>query len=103
MSNYSLENFLDNKHYLKYKKQKQKIVDKHPNITFYRNTTGPSSKYIWTEDEKKEWRSYIKQIADLLLKPNGEFQKFFWDVEPDTTKSKREFLLRKKKSKHINL
>ena len=57
MSNYSLENFLDNKHYLKYKKQKQKIVDKHPNITFYRNTTGPSSKYIWTEDERKELES----------------------------------------------
>ncbi len=102
MSNYSIEKFLDNKHYLKYKKQKQKIVDKHPNITFYRNTTGPSTSYIWTDGERKEWKNYIKKIADLLLKPNGEFQKFFWDIEPATTKNKREFLLKKKKSTHIN-
>ena len=103
MSNYSLDNFLDNKHYLKYKKQKQRIVDKHPNITFYRKTTGPSIDYNWTEDERQEWKKYIKQIADLILKPNGEFQKFFWDIEPDSTKNRREFLLKKKKSTHINL
>lgn len=103
MSNYSLDRFLDNVCYLKYKKQKQRIVDKHPKMTFNASTTGPQAKYIWTEDERKEWRSYIKKIADLLLKPNGNYQKFMWEIEPDSTKDRREFLLKEKKSKHINL
>jgi hypothetical protein len=102
MSDYSLEKFLDNKHYLKYKKQKQKIIDKHPKIKTNPYKTGPQIIYNWTDDERKEWRSYIKQIADLLLKPNGNYQKFIWDIEPDSTKNRREFLLKKKKSTNIN-
>ena len=30
-----------------------------------------------------EWQKYKKEITDLIVKPNGNFQKFLWQIRPE--------------------
>lgn len=67
-----------------YIEEKKQIQDKYPNKPWYRDDIGkgnhrePFDKEWWDE-----WCRYKKEIADLLLKPNGNFDKFMYEIRPE--------------------
>lgn len=65
------EELLQNKNYQKYFEQRERIRKK------YHDKLLSVAKY---PNQEKEWEKYKKQIADLLLKPKGYYQKFMWDM-----------------------
>lgn len=83
MSNWSINNedYLNNPHYIKYLKQKEKLRKKYDGIlvTSSGARRGPQ-KHIYTKQEKKKYNNWLKDIGDLMFKPKGHFQKFFWDI-----------------------
>lgn len=74
--------FNEVKSYRDYIKQKKKIQEKYPKEPWVNNRNKSQGNYKedlyegWWED----WLSYKKDITDLLLKPNGSYQKFIWDT-----------------------
>ena len=71
----SIEDFISNPHYSKYIERKARILSKYPPTLFTEN--------LITNKDKKLHKKYLKEIADLLLKPNGNFQKFIWHLEAE--------------------
>lgn len=75
----SLEELKENKNYLKYWKKKQKIKEKYPQELWNR-PNGSKNALNKNYNNHHLWKEYIKEIADLLLEPNGDYQKFSWEV-----------------------
>jgi hypothetical protein len=73
-----LQAIKQNEHYKKYYKQKQKIKSKYPDTLI--KSEGKGGKRFFEKGEQELSRKYLKEIADLILKPNGDFQKFSWDL-----------------------
>lgn len=73
-----LEAIKQNEHYKKYLIQKEKIQSKYPpNLVKSERETG---RRFYEKGEQELSRKYLKEIADLILKPGGHFQKFSWDL-----------------------
>ena len=71
--------YRQNKYYLKYRKQRQKIVDKYKDkIEFNQNGNKLSNKY--NNKDREIYKIYLKEIGDLLFKPKGNYQKFIWET-----------------------
>lgn len=73
-----LQAIKQNEHYKKYYKQKQKILSKYPDTLI--KSERQSGKRFFEKGEQELSRKYLKEIADLILEPNGHFQKFSWDL-----------------------
>ena len=41
-------------------------------------------------DNHHLWQEYIKEVAQLMLTPNGWYQKFVWDTYSDSDKAQME-------------
>jgi hypothetical protein len=92
-----LDELKSNKYYLKYHKQKENIRKKYTNDMLkipraYNESLGYGGK------EQEEYRKYIKELCDLLLEPNGWYQKFTWDAISDKDKEDMERRARGRKS-----
>jgi len=62
-----IEQYENNKHYLRYKKQKDKLKSKYP----------PNLNSPYGRDYDREiWRKYLVELAKIMWKPDGHFQKF---------------------------
>jgi hypothetical protein len=74
-------NYKQNKYFLKYAKQRDKIREKYEDL-FWRDRAGHPAKNArkYTQQDHERYKKYLKQIADLMFKPNGWFQKFYWDA-----------------------
>lgn len=70
-----------NKHYQRYLKRKIKIKSKYDD-----NLTNARIKNY----NKEEWAKYLKEIGDLITKPNGAFQKYVWDTLSTVERQNRE-------------
>ena len=87
-----LRTLLQNENYKKYYQLKLEIQSKYPIKPWLFSTQNPNrgpykinlEKY--TEEEWEAWKSYKKEITDLLLEPNGVFQEFLWDIVSDSDK-----------------
>ena len=75
----SLEELKQNKNYLKYWEKKQKIKEKYPQDLWIR-PNGSKNALNKNYNNHHLWKKYIKEIGDLLFKPNGDYQKFSWEV-----------------------
>lgn len=71
--------YKNNKYYKRYQIQRDKIREKHNILEGRKFTPGPQLNYDYTEEERKKFRAYLKDIGDLLYKKDGWFQKFIWD------------------------
>lgn len=72
------EQLLSHKEYKKYWNKKQKIKENYNDSIFYHARGGNDAYY--KKGEQQEFREYLKEIGDLMWKPNGSFQKFCWDL-----------------------
>lgn len=73
--------YRENKYYKKYDKEKQKILQKYDGLLEGdKYKSGPTVHYFYKEGEREEYKQYLKEIADLIFKPNGNFQKMLWDT-----------------------
>ena len=74
-----------NAHYRKYDKKKKDIKKKYPAKVFKRDVAGRGF-LKYTDEERKLHQSYLKDLLDLIFKPDGDFQQFTWDIMSDQDK-----------------
>lgn len=77
---------LENEYYQKYQIQKQKIKDRYPEDLWNR-PIGLARNRKLNYNNHHLWKEYIKEVAELMLKPNGWYQKFVWDTYSDSDKA----------------
>ena len=68
----------------KFQKEKKKIQDKYPTKPWevHKPTQAGRYKDPYNSEWWEEWKSYKKEITDLLLKPKGNFTKFLYEIRP---------------------
>ena len=64
---------LTNKHYEKFHKQKLQLKEKY-NVDTNITGTVPGRLY-----DRETHRKYLRELSDLMFKPEGDYQKFIWD------------------------
>lgn len=90
---------MKNVHYRKYDKKKQKLKKKYPSSVF--TTAGPGRNFIdYSAKERELHKSYLKELLDLLFEPNGDYQKFSWDILSDMDKLAMERKARGRKTSY---
>lgn len=82
------DDYHDNEYYKKFFVQKNKIKETYPSSLFYIPISGKQQPY--TKEEQQMYKEYIKELADLMFKPKGWFQKFTWDIMSDSDKDEME-------------
>ena len=88
----------DIEEYNLYKEEKQRIQDKYPNKPWEtKNSSGKgNTKDPFEKDWWDEWLRYKKEITDLILKPDGNFTKFLWEIRSERTEAAMRIWLRGK-------
>jgi len=88
----NLESLLENKNYKNFWNKNKEIQSKYDKRLFEYATVSPkrSIKEWYLEEGIKQWREYIKEISEEMLKPNSDYQKFTWDILSDKDKEVRE-------------
>lgn len=73
---------MQNVNYQNYDKKKQELKNKYPEKVFEVEPTGrPPLEYIrYSIQERELHKDYLRNIATLLMEPNGDYQKFSWDT-----------------------
>lgn len=87
-----LSELLSHEDYFKYNEKKQKIIAKYPEEMFPNYIEEGKifySKEGITEEQRILWNKYLKEICDLIFKPNGHYQKFSWDYLTPTHEKER--------------
>jgi len=87
--------YKNNKYYKRYEIQRDKIRNKH-DILVGNDIKDARKEVVYTKEDKEKFRAYLKDIADLLLKPNGWFQKFVWD---DLSQEQQKIMERRSRSR----
>lgn len=95
-----LVTLLENVHYKTYSEQKEKIKEKY-NQRLFTCQSRVSDKKWFNEEGRKEWKKYLKEINELMFKPDGDFQKFSWDIMSELSKTNQERKARGKKQRQI--
>lgn len=79
--------YKNNPHYIKFTKKKEDIKKKYPPQIFdLTPTSGRTSKYIdaynkeYVATQRSLHKEYLKEIADLIFEPSGDFQKLTWEI-----------------------
>lgn len=90
-----------NKHYKRYSEQKFEIRKKYSERLFDCKVGVPArSEYNWyLEEGQEQWRAYLKELGDILVKPNGDYQEFVWDIMNAQEKEKMDLMCRSRKPK----
>jgi hypothetical protein len=71
--------YLENKYYLRYDKLKQKIKDKYDDEIFV-IPEGYKWRDNYPQEHREQYKKYLAEVADLIFKPKGWYQKFTWDI-----------------------
>ena len=68
-----------------YKEQKKKIQEKYESKPWDNNgSSGQGNvKDPFVQEWWDEWQKYKLEITDLILKPNGNFTKFLYQIRPE--------------------
>lgn len=102
-----LRGLLKNENYRKYYEKKLEIQSRYPLkpwlFSAHSPTKGPYKPNLiaYTEEEWEAWIGYKKEICDLMLEQNGDFQEFVWDIISDYDKELQERRARGRKNKGI--
>ena len=91
----------DNKYWIRFNKQKQKIKSKYPQELFDRPAEYNKQTHYPLEHQRL-YRKYLKEMGDLLHKKDGWHQKFVWDTvsESDRMIKERELRMMNKEKNH---
>lgn len=74
------EHKMQDKNYLKYLKQKNKIKAKYnPPLPVWQERKG----FNYSKEDQKVYRAYLVKMADLLFEKHGPFQECMWDMESE--------------------
>lgn len=82
------EGLESNENYKSYLIQKEEIKSKYPSSVWKYPPSGrPKANELknYIENEHIFYKQYINELLDLMLQPNAHFQKFLWDIIPETT------------------
>lgn len=86
-----------NKYYQLYEEEKQQIKDKYPPEIFkLESQSGRNEKKIkeatdyYLQNHRHLHQQYLKEIANLIFEPNGNYQKFTWDIMAEVDKLEME-------------
>ena len=74
--------YRENKYFLKYAKQRDKIKEKYSDIlvgNWAKSGPPPKKPIPYDKEERDRFKEYLKEMGDLMFEPNGWFQKFIWD------------------------
>ena len=76
------KSLMQNVNYQNYDKKKQELKKKYPEKVFEIEPTGrPRLDCIRYEEKERELhKDYLRNIATLLMEPNGDYQKYSWDT-----------------------
>lgn len=68
-----------------YRKEKKQIQDKYPSKPWITSDIEGRGNYKnpFEQEWWDAWCKYKNEIADLLLKPEGNFDKFLWKIVPE--------------------
>lgn len=88
--------YKENKHYKKYLKEKETIRKKYPLEVI---DVDVKIKGYGTSEERVLHKKYIKEVCDLIMIPDGNFQQMVWDTMSEQMKMEME---RKTKSRQGN-
>ena len=76
--------FIELESYANFLEEKKQIQDKYPSKPWDLHNLGQGNiKDRYNEEWWNDWVSYKKEITDLLLQTNGNFQNFLWDITPE--------------------
>jgi hypothetical protein len=82
----NLQELLDNENYNNFHNQKKQIQAKYDErLLHWLSPTTKQPKHLkqwYIEEGYKQWREYLKEMGDLMLKPDSDYQKFVWDIVP---------------------
>jgi hypothetical protein len=70
---------MTNAHYRNYDKKKESIKKKYPKSIFKKPSLGRTVD-VYTDEERKLYQAYLKELTDLLFEPDGDYQKFTWEI-----------------------
>jgi hypothetical protein len=73
------EHLMTNAHYRNYDKKKESIKKKYPKSIFKKPSLGRTVD-VYTDEERKLYQAYLKELTDLLFEPDGDYQKFTWEI-----------------------
>lgn len=100
------ESLLQNENYKKYSVKKKEIKAKYPSEIFMLPTQGNHKENstkenfrIYIEQHRELYKEYIKELANLLFEPEGDFQQFTWDIIPEVDKKHMERRARGRKKR----
>lgn len=94
-----------NPHYKKYIERKEEIKKKYnPSLWKHYGVELTKKDYVkwYIEEAQEEWRNYLKEIADVMFEPDGDFQKFTWDIMSEVDKLTQQRTARGKRSRKID-
>lgn len=80
------DDLYDNPYYKKFLVEKNKIKERYPKEVFQIYET-PHKQVKNTKEHQIMYREYLKELGDLMYKPDGLYQKFVWDTMSDSDKA----------------
>ena len=90
----NLQELLDNENYKNFYNHKKQIQSKYDERLFHWvDLSGRPQKDLkkwYLEEGYKQWREYLKEIGDIIFKPDSDYQKFIWDIVPKHMKEEME-------------
>lgn len=76
--------FTELKSYTNYLAEKKRIQDKYPSKPWDLHEQGQGNhKNPFEQEWWDDWTLYKQDMLELLFRPNGNFQQFFWDITPE--------------------
>ena len=73
------ESLIQNKNYKRYDDKKQLLKNKYDKQLFISSSPG-RGEIPYSDSERKEHKEYLEKICSMLIEPNGDYQKFTWDI-----------------------
>lgn len=78
--------YKENKHYKEFIKLKDNLKSFYPKKIF--DVT--KGKNYGTSEERIQHKKYLKELMNIILKPDGEFQQMVWETMSEQEKQKME-------------
>jgi|11_taG_2_1085331.scaffolds.fasta_scaffold04413_3 hypothetical protein len=87
---------MKNKDYVKFREQKQELLEKYPDNLFADIKSG---RFIepYPEEDRETYKRWLKEICDLLHEQDGNYQKFVWSTLSTRDKFIREHMINGRK------
>ena len=73
------KSLLQNKNYKRYDEKKQELKNKYDEQLFINSIRG-RGEIPYSVEEREQHKKYLEKICSILIKANGDYQKFTWDI-----------------------